>query len=323
MILTVVGARPNFIKIDPSLPQVIVHTGQHYDFNMSGSFFGELQIPTPKYHLGAKTLVAMYKKLRKVILKEKPEVVLVFGDTNSSLAGAVVANELGIPVAHVEAGMRSGNYYMPEETNRIIIDRISTICLCPNAEAALILMREGKKDNVHVVGDPEFDTMGRMLPLPRGGNYKQFILLTIHRNFNDDKKRLKEIFSALGGYDGKILFPCHPRTQKSIKRFGIKLPPGITLLPPQPYKQMLQLISDAKKVITDSGGVQREAFWMNVPVIILRKETEWTEIIKSGAGMLVEPAGLLNAINNFRGKNVPPPMGGANKKIKEILYRYA
>ena len=323
MIFTIVGCRPNFIKVDPNLNQVIVHTGQHFSDNMSKAFFKELKIPKPKYNLGLTDAKEMVVKLSALFKKEKPSMVLIIGDTNSSFAGAVAAAECKIPVAHIEAGMRSGKYTMPEEVNRIVIDHIAKICFCPNNEAALNLFKEGKKEGVYVVGDAEFDAMGKLLPLARGKNYKKYILLTIHRDFNDNKETLAKVFKALE--NERVIFPCHPRTLKTIKKNKIKLPKHLKLLPPQSYKKTLQLISDAKKVITDSGGVQKEAYWMSVPVIILRNETEWKEIVESGSGILVgnDVVKLAEAIKNFKGKLVQPPQGGANNKIKEIPYHYA
>lgn len=322
-IISVVGARPNFLKIDTSLPnQHIAHTGQHYDYEMSNIFFKELKIPKPKWNLGEKKLGRMIDKLIDLFNKEKPDMVIVYGDTNSSLAGAVAGAHTNIQVAHVEAGLRSHKMNMPEEVNRILIDSISTILLCPNYEAQINLLKEGRRENVYVVGDPMLDAMGRFLPIKKSQDWRKYMLLTLHRNFNaDSKESIEKVFNAIEQSGEKFIFPCHPRTAKNIKKFKIRVPKNIKVIQPQGYKTMLALISNAKKVLTDSGGVQREAFWMNVPVIILRNETEWSEIITKGGGILAGD-NVLDAIKNFNGKVNGSPQFGANKKIKEILYKY-
>jgi UDP-N-acetylglucosamine 2-epimerase len=326
-IITVVGARPNFLKIDPELKQTILHTGQHYSFNMSESFFGELKLKKPKWNLKCKgnDVGKMIDKMRPIFKKEKPDLVIVIGDTHSTVAGAMAAVYEGIKVAHVESGLRSHDMQMPEEINRVIVDRISTIKFCPNAESENNLKKEGIRNGVYIVGDPSLDTFLRFIPIPKGKDYKKFILLTLHRNFNaDNVKVIKEIFSAIAESGERVIFPIHPRTEKNIKAFKIKIPRNIEVIKPQTYKGILQLISDAKKVITDSGGIQREASWMNTPVIILRDETEWKEIITSGAGILVgnNKERILEAIRSFSTLMVGAPMHGANKRIRDILYKY-
>ena len=325
-IFTVVGARPNFIKIDPDLPQTIIHTGQHYDFKMSKAFFTGLKLPEPKFNLRCQNNIGkMIDKLMVLFRQEKPDMVLVFGDTYSSLAGALAGAYCNITVAHVEAGLRSKRMDMPEEINRVMIDKIAKVKLCPNHEAEYNLHQEGINDDVYVVGDPMLDTFGRLLPIAKSKDIGTYILITLHRNFNaDSPERLKQFFETIARMDEKFYFPVHPRTKKNIKAFGISVPKNIKLLPPQPYKQMIHLISNAKKVITDSGGVQREAFWMNIPVIILREETEWKEIITNGGGVLVgnDKGNLIDAVQNFKNRLSSVPAFGANKRIKEIIYKY-
>ena len=252
--------------------------------------------------------------------------VIVFGDTHTSLAGALAATYQQIPVAHIEAGLRSFNRNMPEEINRILIDRIAKIKLCPNNYAVSNLHAEGVKDDIYVVGDPMFDAMIKFIPIKKTKNFRQYILVTVHRNFNaDNKEALVNIFEALAECsDERYILPVHPRTEKNLKEFGIKIPKNVKMVKPQTYKQMLSLISNAKKVVTDSGGVQREAYWMNVPVIMLRTETEWLEIPAKGAGMLVgeNKKELVRAIKEFKGSMNPPPDPGANKKIRDVIYRY-
>lgn len=325
-ILTIIGNRPQCMKIDPDLPnQVVCFTGQHYDKNMSTDFFDELDIK-PKYNLKCRNKVGrMIDKLVGVLAKEKPDMVIVIGDTNSTLAGALAAAHQNIPVAHVEAGLRSFRRNMPEEMNRVIVDHISHVLFCPNATAATNLLKEGITKNVHIVGDPEFDTLIRFTPIKRTKNYRRYNLVTIHRNFNTDiKENLTNIIEALKESGKKFIFPLHPRTRNKIEQFKISIPKNIKLIEPQPYRKTLELIANADKVITDSGGVQREAYWLNTPVIIVRDETEWPEIIANGAGLLVgtDKIKLLEAIKHFKGHLNPPPVAGANKKIRDILYKY-
>lgn len=324
-IFTIVGARPSFIKIDPEIPnQVIVHTGQHYDYKMSKVFFQGMKLPTPEYNLKCTEIGKMIDKLLQLLSKEKPDLVIVIGDTNSALAGALAASMANIKVAHIEAGLRSYDMTMPEEKNRVLIDRISYLLFCPNNAAALNLMKEGTKENVFVVGDPLFDSMGRFMPIPKSRNYQKYNLLTTHRNFNvDNPERLQSVLDAIGESGVQTIFPVHPRTRKMLKNI-VKLPENLVFKPPQGYKQMLALISNAKKVITDSGGVQREAYWMNVPVIILRENTEWNEIVGRRGGILVgtDKARILDAILNFRGAVNSPPEANVNKRIREILYKF-
>lgn len=324
-IFTIVGARPNFIKVDPLLNQTIVHTGQHYDFKMSEVFFKGLNLPKPKYNLATTDVGQMLDKLLALLKKEKPSLVVVIGDTNSAMIGAMAAAMQAIPVAHVESGLRAHDLRMPEELNRIIIDKVAKVKFCPNQSAAMNLLKEGISEDVHIVGDPLFDAMGRFTPFKRSKNYRQYILLTTHRNFNvDSKEPLQNILEAMGECGEQVIFPIHPRTRKAIKALKLKIPKNIKWTQPVGYEQMLKLISNAKKVVTDSGGVQREAFWMSVPVIILRDGTEWEEIINKGGGVLVgtDKAKIVDAIKNFKGKITVPPQPDANGRIRNILYKY-
>jgi len=324
-IYTVVGARPNFIKIDPKLKQTIVHTGQHYDYEMSQTFFDQRKLPKPKYNLGCKKVGQMIDKLTKLFLENKPDIVVVFGDTNSSLAGALAAAYAKIPVAHIEAGVRSYDWEMPEEVNRVLIDRIAKVKLCPNQDAAINLMKEGIRKGIHVVGDASFDALNKFMPIKRTKDYKKYMLLTLHRDFNtDNKSRLRDIMKALDLSNERIIFPIHPRTKKMLRKFKIKIPKNIEVIPPQEYKSILSLISNCTKVITDSGGIQREGYWMQKPVIILRETTEWTEIIHKRGGVLVgaDMRKVYDAVKDFKGRPITPPEFGANKKIRDTLYKY-
>lgn len=325
-IFTVVGARPNFIKIDPELPQTIVHTGQHYDFEMSKAFFEDFMLDEPAFNLECKDKVGMMiDKLIELFRAERPDMVIVFGDTHSSLAGALAAAYCNIKLVHIEAGLRSHNLSMPEEVNRVLIDRLAKVKFCPNDEAAYNLSKEGITEDVFVVGDSLLDALMSIVPIANTEDRGKYILITLHRAANaDSKDKLADFFEAIAETKEQYYFPMHPRTAASIEKFGIKIPDNVKVMKPQVYKDMISLISNAKKVITDSGGVQREAYWMSVPVILLREETEWNEILHKQAGILVgnDKQKLLDAIKSFKGRLNAPPVHGANKRIREIIYKY-
>ena len=316
-ILTVIGARPQFIKAAPvskvlkengGFEEILVHTGQHYDANMSQVFFDELEIPPPQYNLdvgsgghGEQT-GEMLKRLEPLLVKEKPDLVLVYGDTNSTLAGALAASKLHIPVAHVEAGLRSFNRTMPEEINRVIADHLSTLLFCPTTTAVENLKNEGITKNVFKTGDVMYDValqfaekakakstiLSKLLLKPKG-----FILVTIHRAENtDDKPRLVNILSALDtlSHDSVIVFPMHPRTKKMIDSFGLnRLLTNIKVIGPAGFLDMISLESNAKLIMTDSGGVQKEAYFHKVPCVTLRDETEWVETVEAGWNVVAKP----------------------------------
>ena len=320
-IVTIVGARPQFIKAAAvsrairdgyadRIEEVLVHTGQHYDENMSKVFFEELDIPQPKYNLeisggqhGAMT-GRMLEAVEKVLLEEKPDWVLIYGDTNSTLAGALAAAKLHIPVAHVEAGLRSYNMRMPEEINRILSDRVSSLLFCPTETAISNLKAEGLTSGVCNVGDVMYDvalfyrararqqsTVLNRLNLAEGG----FALATCHRAENtDDPKRLTEIVSALAEIARQVpvVFPLHPRTRKLIAESGLLHHlAAVTVTEPLPFLDMMALEQAAKVILTDSGGVQKEAFFYGVPCITMRDETEWVETVESGWNRLVGASG--------------------------------
>ena len=317
-ILTVIGARPQFIKASAvsraiqaenargaGLHEVIVHTGQHFDTNMSKVFFEELSIPEPDYHLGIASLShgamtgRMLEAIESVLLKEKPDVMLVYGDTNSTLAGALAAAKLHVPVAHVEAGLRSFNKRMPEEVNRILTDHVSNLLFCPTQTAVDNLGREGIRSGVHLVGDVMFDVTLHYseLAVERhtlekwGVTDKGYALCTVHRAENtDDPARLQGILGAMRDIACEIpvILPLHPRTRKIIDCMGqTEALRGLTVLEPQSYLEMLRLEMSAKVILTDSGGVQKEAFFHRVPCITLRNETEWVETVEMGWNVLV------------------------------------
>lgn len=315
-IVTIVGARPQFIKAAAvsreilkhpgTLEEVMVHTGQHYDPNMSQVFFDELEIPVPKYNLevsgGTHGVMTgrMLEGIEQVLLKERPDWVLVYGDTNSTLAGALAAVKLHIPIVHVEAGLRSFNTHMPEEINRIITDRVSTLLLCPTQVAVENLSKESLVDGVHNVGDVMYDValfyreravrqsqVMTLLGLEKGS----FALVTCHRAENtDDPKRLSEIMSALAEVqkDLPIVLPLHPRTRKLIGEYGLNhYLADMRIVEPLAFLDMIALEQSAALIITDSGGVQKEAFFYGVPCITMRDETEWVETVDLGWNHLV------------------------------------
>lgn len=316
-LLTVIGARPQFIKASAvsraiqqanvggsSLREVIVHTGQHFDTNMSQVFFDELSIPKPDYHLDIASLShgamtgRMLEAVESVLLEEKPDMVLVYGDTNSTLAGALAAAKLHIPVAHVEAGLRSFNKRMPEEVNRILTDHVANLLFCPTSTAVENLCKEGIEQGVHLVGDVMYDVTLHYRELARerhglhswGLTEKKYALCTVHRAENtDDPVRLAEILSALREIAKEIpvMLPLHPRTRKIVESSGdIHALQGITVVSPASYLEMLRLEMSAKIILTDSGGVQKEAFFHRVPCITLRNETEWVETVEMGWNVL-------------------------------------
>lgn len=313
-IATILGARPQFIKAAalsreianrPAIKEIIVHTGQHFDRNMSDIFFEEMQIPRPDYNLNINSLNhgamtgRMIEGIENILLKEKPDFVIVYGDTNSTLAGALAAKKLHIKVVHVEAGLRSFNMKMPEEVNRILTDRISDILCCPTDKAVENLYKEGFNDfecKVIKTGDVMYDTAlfyGKISSEKSNVidklklNGSDFVLCTIHRAENTDNiDRLASIISALNeiAKDTTIVFPIHPRTANIIKTNNIKM--FFTPIEPAGYLDMVELLKKTSMVLTDSGGVQKEAFFFQKPCITLRDETEWTELVDNGFNLL-------------------------------------
>lgn len=315
-ILTIIGARPQFIKAavlsrrirkeiySKYFNEVIVHTGQHYDHNMSKLFFDEMLIPKPHYNLsvgsGSHGVMTgeMLIKIEQVVQKEQPDFVLVYGDTNSTLAGALAASKLNIPVAHVEAGLRSFNKRMPEEQNRILTDHVSEFLLVPTEQAAENLKNEGLSDKAVVVGDIMYEGFLDYLDLLGDeaaarierllGSDSDFYLLTLHRAENtDDPQLLKRIFEALGKIVGLVVLPLHPRTKSAIQKSGLSLPDNILVIDPVGYFDMLSLLNHCRGVLTDSGGLQKEAYFAEKLCFTLRPQTEWVETINSGWNQLV------------------------------------
>jgi len=318
-VVTVVGARPQFIKAAtlsraiarhnaarPGQPvdERMIHTGQHYDPNMSDVFFRELEIPDPAWHLGVgsgphgEQTGRMLAEVEKVLLAERPDMLLVYGDTNSTLAGALAAAKLHVPVAHVEAGLRSFNRRMPEEVNRVMADHLSDLLFCPTDQSVSNLAREGVRGKVLRVGDIMFDSVRhyreRIAREPRataalGLAPKGFVLATVHRAENTDSAaNLAGIFEAFGRIQARypVVVALHPRTRRLLAEHGIAVAPGVRLVEPLGYFEMVELEVNARMILTDSGGVQKEAFFARTPCLTLREETEWVETTACGANRL-------------------------------------
>jgi UDP-GlcNAc3NAcA epimerase len=347
-LVSVVGARPQFIKASPLSrelrvrhQEILVHTGQHYDHGMSDVFFEELGIPAPEYHLGIGSAThgaqtgAMLAAVEAVLQKESPEAVIVYGDTNSTLAGALAAAKLHLPVAHVEAGLRSFNRRMPEEINRVLTDHLSTWLFAPSEVARRQLAQEGISRGVHVVGDLMVDALrlhgaraaARPEALTRHGlGAGAYYLATVHRAENtDDADTLRRILGALGALDKPVALPLHPRTQKRVAELGIKIDGNVRVLAPQGYLDMLALQRGAACILTDSGGIQKEAYHLRVPCVTLRDETEWVETVAAGWNTMAgaEPERILAAVARRAGPDAPHPDlygdGMTARRIVEIL----
>lgn len=309
-VVTILGARPQFIKaavvssqMKGRVYEILVHTGQHYDANMSDVFFEELNIPRPKYqlHIGSGSHGAqtgeMLREIERVLLLEKPDFVMVYGDTNSTLAGALAASKLLIPVIHVEAGLRSFNKAMPEEQNRILTDHISDLLCAPTQTAVDHLRSEGITKGVHLVGDVMYDGMLHFSKIAKEKSQilsalnlqnHNFVLCTIHRAENtNDPQRLHAICAALSEVNIPIVFPMHPRTKKRVEELGITLGANIKVTEPLGYLDMIRLMMEASRIVTDSGGIQKEAFFLNKPCVTVRDQTEWVETVQNGWNVLV------------------------------------
>jgi UDP-N-acetylglucosamine 2-epimerase len=346
-VLTVVGARPQFIKAAllsaelarQGIEEVLVHTGQHYDPTMSDVFFDELRLPEPKYNLavgsgghGAQT-GEMMKRLEPVMEKESPDWAVVFGDTNSTMAGALVASKLNVPLAHVEAGMRSFDRAAPEEINRIVTDHVADLLLASDLNAAKQLEKEGITQGVRVVGDVMVDlalrVAGGMPPLPpvlerMGLRPGEYCVATIHRAHNtDDPQRFARLLEGLRGLDRQVVFPVHPRTRAVAERAGAGKGDNLILTEPLSYVDMIGLLSRAVTLFTDSGGLQKEAFVLKVPCVTLREETEWLETLEDGWNVLAgsDPAKIVAASKRPKPARQGTPFGSGNaaSQIVEAL----
>ncbi len=345
-ILTIVGARPQFVKaaavsrvLRQDHEEVLVHTGQHYDEDMSDVFFEELSIPYPDTNLGVgsdthgRQTGAMLAGLEDEIEAEEPDAVLVYGDTNSTLAAAIVTSKMDPPLAHVEAGMRSGSE-IPEETNRVLTDHAADLLFVPSVDAAANLAREGITKGVHNSGDVGYDALlwaseradtEILSELGVGG--EEFVLATVHRDTNaDDPEKLATIVDALAAESRPVVLPAHPRTIARLEEFGLygRAERELTLIEPVGYRQFVALLDAASVVATDSGGVQKEAFFLDTPCVTLREETEWVETVESGWNRLVGADGdaIRSALSDVRTpdeKPTPYGDGTAAERIVEVL----
>ena len=370
-IAAIIGARPQFIKaaaisraiaahnrdnVSPVIEEVLVHTGQHYDDGMSAIFFRELEIPEPKYNLGigghdaasfppipnshGRQTGRMLMAIEEVLLKEKPDWLLIYGDTNSTLAGALAAAKLHIPIAHVEAGLRSYNRLMPEEINRIVADNLSTYLFCPSKTAVENLRSEGiGKDEgqrpylpkVLITGDVmadalqfaatkasiQSDILLRLKLQPQG-----YLLATVHRAENTDyNQRLQNILSAFAALNETVIFPAHPRTRKILQETGYQPPENVKLIEPVGYFDVIALEKSARLLLTDSGGMQKEAYWLKVPCITLRDETEWVETVENGWNILTgaDCDRIIETVRTFKAPSDHPPLYGNGKAAAHCL----
>jgi len=352
-IVSIIGARPQFIKtplvskeIRKFAREILVHTGQHYDDNMSAIFFNQLKIFKPDYNLEVgsdtqgKQTARMLERIEAVLIKEKPDLVIIYGDTNSTVAGALAAVKLHIPVAHVEAGMRSFNRQMPEEINRIVSDHIADLLFAPTESSVKLLKKEGITTGVHFVGDVMHDIRKKIknqkskIKILEKYTIKpqKYILATVHRQENTDiRQHLENIIEAFMKIEETIIFPAHPRTVKFLKGYGldkiIAKYPHIKIIEPVGFFEMVALEKNARLILTDSGGVQKEAYLNRVPCVTLRNETEWIETVASGWNRLggTNVAKIVRLAKNFpRPKNHPNFLGDgrAYKKISSIIKKF-
>jgi UDP-N-acetylglucosamine 2-epimerase len=333
-VLTVVGNRPQFIKSGPvsealraaEIEEVVLHTGQHWDDALSTVFYEELGLPEPAYRLDLHTAdpEAMRPGIADALERERPDWVIVYGDTNSTLAGAEGAMDAGVRVAHVEAGLRSGDLTMPEERNRIAVDRVSTLLLTPDERSGETLRAEGVPGRIELVGDVMRDALDLSLPFAervRLDHAEPYALLTIHREANTEPDQLRGLISELNRTGWSFVFPVHPRTRQVLEENGIELSPDIEAIEPQGYLELLALARHATRVVTDSGGLQKEAYWLGVPCVTLRANTEWVDTVRAGANTLVDPAdpaGLGQALANATFPHDPPQLYGDGHAAERV-----
>lgn len=325
-VTSILGVRPQFVKasvvsreLRKKHEEILIHTGQHYDYQMNKVFFEQLNIPEPDYHLniGSGThgyqTGEMLKKIEEVLLKEKPDLVLTYGDTNSTLAGALAASKLQIKTAHVESGLRSFDRSMPEEVNRILTDHCSDILFCPTQNAVDNLRNEGITEKIHLTGDVMVDSLLHNREIAEnkstilndlGLKSKEYLVATIHRASNtDNEKNLKNIVDAFSELNETIIFPLHPRTEKFLKKYGFyeRLKSSVILTQPLGFLEFIKLMDHARMILTDSGGVQKEAYILKVPCITLRENTEWIETVDDGWNVLVgtDKEKIVNLVDEF------------------------
>jgi UDP-N-acetylglucosamine 2-epimerase len=340
-LVTVVGNRPQFVKAAPlslalrdgGIAEVVVHTGQHWDDELSQVFIDELGLDEPRHRLDLRTadVEALTPAIRGVLEKERPDLVLVLGDTNSTLAGARAATEAGLRVAHVEAGLRSGDLEMPEERARIEVDRLATLLLCPDERSAATLRAEGARGRIEVVGDVMADATLRFAPLARErvppphapGTY---VVATVHREANVRAERLRRIADGLSRLDEPVVLPAHPRTAATLHAERIRLGENVELRGPLGYLAFASAASQARVIATDSGGLQKEAYWYRVPCVTMRPSTEWVATVEAGANTLVDddPDAIVEAVRAATFPENAPPLygdGDAASRIADALLR--
>ena len=352
-IMTVMGARPQFIKAAPvclalqefGFSEHVIHTGQHYDKMMSDTFFTEMGIPEPFLNIGvgsgthAEQTAAIMIKLDALFSEHRPDAVLVYGDTNSTLAGALTACKIGIPVLHVEAGLRSFNKAMPEEHNRVLTDHCSELLFCPTLTAIQNLKSENIQNNIHLVGDTMFDAVKLFTPIARKRSeiinrldlgQKPFLLATLHRPYNtDNENKLAQILQSFSRVGCKIILPVHPRLSAKLRQHDLRLPANVQAIQPVGYFDMLTLQKDAAAILTDSGGLQKEAYFHGTPCVTLRPETEWIETVEAGWNRLAwdDVDEIVTAINGAlcSSRSERPNLfgdGDAAQKIAHTLKTY-
>jgi UDP-GlcNAc3NAcA epimerase len=342
-VLSIVGNRPQFIKSAPlsvalrerGIDEIVVHTGQHYDRVLSEVFFEELGLPEPDHSLGLRTsdVGTMRPRIAEIVVDERPDWVLVYGDTNSTLAGAVAAAEAAVPLAHVEAGLRSGDLSMPEERNRIEVDRLAQLLLTPDERSSRILAEEGVSGRREVVGDVMADASRQLVPIARersrlleelGVAPRTYIVATVHREANVRPDRLARITGGLSRLPEPVVFPVHPRTRAALASNRLLLAPHIRLLDPLGYLDFAALASQARAIVTDSGGLQKEAYWYGVPCVTMRPSTEWADTVELGANTLVDddPDRIVAAVSDARMPDHRPPLygdGHASERIAGLI----
>jgi UDP-GlcNAc3NAcA epimerase len=334
-VLTVVGNRPQFVKSAPlsmalreaGIAEVVVHTGQHWDAELSQVFFEELGLPEPAHRLDLRTadVAALTPPVRRVVEAERPDAVLVLGDTNSTLAGARAAAAVGTPLAHVEAGLRSGDLSMPEERARIEVDRLASLLLCPDERSVATLAAEGVAGRSLVVGDVMADATLRFAPIARERvapphERGAYVVATVHREANVRPARLRRIVDGLSRIEAPVVFPAHPRTASVLRGEGIALAPNVELREPLGYLAFASAASQARVIATDSGGLQKEAYWYRVPCVTMRPSTEWVDTVEQGANVLVDddPDAIGEAIRLAAFPQNAPPLYGDGHAAERI-----
>jgi UDP-N-acetylglucosamine 2-epimerase (non-hydrolysing) len=343
-IATIIGTRPNFIKCAPVSrelrkhhEELLVHTGQHYDFEMNKIFFDELDLPEPDFHLGvgsgthAWQTGQMLRKIEKVLLKITPDFVIVYGDCNNAIAGALAAAKLHIQVGHIEAGLRSFDRTMPEEINRVLTDHCSDLLFCPTKTAVMNLHKEGVTSGVHLVGDVMVDALHYNKKLAEETRILQkldlkpqeYLVATLHRQANtDNKHHLERIVEAFCAFDETLVFPVHPRAEKQLQTFGLweRLKQHVKLVKPLGYLEFLKLLNNARMILTDSGGIQKEAYILGIPCVTLRENTEWVETVYDGWNVLVgtRSEAIMKIVRSFHPDSSQKDVFGDGKASKNI-----